>query len=329
VLETLKVEDEVIGLRLDGREFLAEDETGQVFIPKALLKGFRLSDIPEELLIKPVNSIRGNVIELEQDILVGAFRDGRAAAEVEDMGRRKLWDGEVGFSKFMGAMRQAVQERAQTLGDVSERVFDDDGDYIFLQYEVTLTEDMEIQEAVTHVESMIGELQARREQILARQTDGLLRILDRGSFDIDLSQLVETASKASREVSLILVDIDHFKAVNDAFGHQAGDEVLRTVAELAAEAAEGKGEAYRYGGEELAILLPGVGCGVAAAVADEVRLAVAQHEFDRGIRATLSCGVACFPIHSDIPEGLVASADKALYEAKHSGRNAVRIAVKG
>lgn len=110
MLEVIKDGGEAVGLRLDGQEFFAEDETGQVIIPKALLKDFRLSDIPERLLIKPVNSIEGNVIELEHDILIGPFRDGLASAEVEDMGRRKLWDGEIGFPKFMDAMRQAIRE---------------------------------------------------------------------------------------------------------------------------------------------------------------------------------------------------------------------------
>lgn len=329
MIEPLKTGDEVIGMRLNSKEFLAEDETGQVVVPKALLKGFRLSDIPDELVIKPVNSIKGSVIELEYDIVIGAFRDGLASAEVEDMGRRKLWDGEIGFPKFMDAMRQAVQQRRQTLGDVTEQQFEDDGDYIFLQYEVVLTEDMEIEEAVTHVESVIGALQERRDQILARRTDPLLGILDRGSFQIDLLHSLDTASKKSRPVSLILLDIDHFKAVNDLYGHQAGDEVLRAVARILTAAAQGKGEAYRYGGEELAVLLPGADSHEAAAVAEEIRHALRQREFEGGLRATISCGVACFPLHADTCEGLVASADKALYEAKNSGRNVVRIAPGG
>jgi len=326
VIQTLKVGHQVIGLRVNSHEFLAEDETGQVMVPKALLRGFSLSEIPDELLIKPVESIKGNVIELEHDIVIGAFRDGVASAEVEEMGRRKLWDGEVGLPRFMDAMRQAVLQRGQVLGDVTEREFEDDGDYIFLLYEVTVTRDMEIQEAVKHVESVIGELQARRDQILSRRRDGLLGILDRGSFEVDLLHSLDIASSQSRSVSLVMVDIDHFKAVNDVHGHQAGDEVLRTVARILAKAAQGKGEAYRYGGEELAVLLPGANSREAAKVADWIRLAVEKQEFQKGLRATLSCGVACFPVHADSPEGLVTAADKALYEAKHSGRNVVRIA---
>ncbi len=222
--------------------------------------------------------LKGNVIELEHDVLIGAFRDGLASAQVEDMGRRKLWDGEIGFPRFMDAMRRAVQQRGETLGDVTERQFEDDGDYILLQYKVALTRDMEIQEAVTHVESVIGELQERRDQILARRTDGLLGMLDRASFEIDLSHSVDAASRASRPLSLILLDIDHFKAVNDAHGHRAGDEVLRAVARILTSAGQGKGEAYRYGGEELAVLLPEADAHEAAVAADEVRLAVEGHE---------------------------------------------------
>ncbi len=326
MLEVIKDGGEAVGLRLDGQEFFAEDETGQVIIPKALLKDFRLSDIPERLLIKPVNSIEGNVIELEHDILIGPFRDGLASAEVEDMGRRKLWDGEIGFPKFMDAMRQAIRERNHSPGDVAEIEFDDDGDYIFIRYEVTLPGDMDIGKAVAHVESVVGDLQERRDRILARRLDPLLGIFDKGSFDIDLAHVLEVARVTGRGVGLVLVDIDHFKRINDSLGHQTGDAVLREVARVLAEAARGRGEAYRWGGEELAVVLPDADARATAAVAEETRRAVEQRQFEGGIGVTVSCGAASFPEHAATPRDLVAAADAAVYRAKAAGRNGVRVA---
>src|SRR2546426_1618167 len=153
--------------------------------------GFRLSEIPEEFVIKPVEAIAGNVIEMKKDISIGAFRNGSALAHVEDMGRRKLWDGEVGFGRFMEAMRQGVRERSLSIGDVEEIDFQDDDDYIFLWYDVRLSQDLAIDAAIGQIEKVIGELEERRHQILVRRPDPLLRILDRGSFDMDLARTLE------------------------------------------------------------------------------------------------------------------------------------------
>lgn len=326
MLEVIKDGDEIVGLRLGGKEFLAEDETGQVMIPKSLLKGFRLSDIPEELVVKPVEAINGNVIYREFDISIGSFREGSASAEVEDMGRRKLWDGEAGFSKFMYAMRQAIRQRSQSLRDVEEKEFEDDGDYIFLRYEVVLAEDMEIEKATAHVEGVIGQLEERRDQILARRLDPMLGIYDKGSFEIDLTHALDVAQATGRDVALVFVDIDYFKRINDALGHQMGDSVLVDVARLLVERVGEQGELYRWGGEELVLLLPSRDACAAEAIAEGVRHSVERMEFAGGVKVTVSCGVASYPANARTPLGLVASADAALYAAKSAGRNMVRVA---
>lgn len=329
MLKVIKDGDEVIGLRLGGQEFLAEEETGQVIIPKALLKAFRLSEIPEGLVVKPVEAIEGNVIHREFDIAIGSFRARSASAEIEDMGRRKLWDGEVGLSKFMDATRQAIRQRSQTLGDVKESDFEDDGDYIFVRYEVGLAEDMEIEKAVAHVEGVIGQLAKRRDQILTRRLDPLLGIYDKGSFEIDLAHSLDVAQATGRDLALIFVDIDHFKRINDSLGHPMGDSVLAGVARILAEGIGERGEVYRWGGEELAVLLPSCGARAAAAIAEDIRHSVERKEFERGVKVTVSCGVATYATNARTPRGLVTSADVALYAAKRAGRNVVRVAGTG
>ncbi len=326
MLELIREGHEVVGIRLQGQDFLADPELQEVTIPKRSLTGFRLSEIPGDMVIKPVEAVEENLIHVENDIAIGCFTDGRALAHVEEMGRRKLWDGEVGFGKFMEAMRQAVGERHEVMGDVAESDFQDDGDYIFLRYEVLLSEDMAIEDAIRHIEGVIATLEARRDQILRRRSDPLLEILDRGSFDADLAHTLELGQAKGFSAALVFVDIDHFKRVNDSHGHQVGDAVLKGVAQTLRKATQGKGEAYRFGGEELVALLVNIAGQQATEVAEEIRRRVEESTFGAGINVTVSCGVASYPADGGTANGLLAAADAALYQAKRAGRNAVRVA---
>src|SRR5690348_7514495 len=101
-------------------------------VPKEFLRGFRLSDIPDDISIKPVERIEGRSIELANDVALSSFHDGSATASVEEMFRRKYWDGETGLSPYVAALRQAIAGH----DGFTERHFEDDGDYVFLQYEV-------------------------------------------------------------------------------------------------------------------------------------------------------------------------------------------------
>ncbi len=326
MLELIRNESEVVGIRLQGVDFLADLESEEVIVPKKFLTGFRLSDVPDGLVIKPVEAIEGNVIHVENDIAIGCFIRGHALARVEEMGRRKLWDGEVGFGKFMEAMRQAVSERHETMGDVDVSDFQDDGDYIFLWYEVVISEDMSVENAIRHVEKIVAKLGERRDQILSHRSDPLLEILDRGSFDSDLAHALEMAEARDRSVALVFVDIDHFKKVNDLYGHARGDAVLKAVAQIIRAVTKEKGEAYRYGGEEIVTLLFDSRSQEASDVAEVVRRSIEESTFSVGMKVTVSCGVASYPANARTVDELVAAADAALYQAKHAGRNLVRVA---
>ena len=149
--ELVIVNDEVVAVRLAGQEFSCEPESVEAIIPKKVLAGFKLSEIPKELAIKPVESIDRGQIEIKNDIRLSSFADELASASVEVMQRRKYWDGDVGLSPHIEAYRQAVLER----DDAEESDFQDDGDYIFLRYDITLSEDLDIQEAIIRVEDII------------------------------------------------------------------------------------------------------------------------------------------------------------------------------
>jgi diguanylate cyclase (GGDEF)-like protein len=163
--------------------------------------------------------------------------------------------------------------------------------------------------------------------------DPLTGVANRRTFDEAMAREWERAQRATAPLSLLLVDIDHFKRHNDEYGHQAGDECLKRVAAVLAAQARRQGDLVaRYGGEEFAVLLPETGPEAAAAVAERLRVAVAAIVLPYkpsagGHAVTVSVGVASVvPEASRRPAELIAASDQALYTAKAVGRNQVIVA---
>jgi len=154
-------------------------------------------------------------------------------------------------------------------------------------------------------------------------TDGLTGCVNRRSFEMQLERDLHLATRMRQPVSLIMLDIDHFKSVNDTHGHDAGDTALRVIADALRQELRGVDTAARYGGEEFAIILPQAGLEGALVVAERLRARVESTEVP-GVRPiTASLGVATFPAHASSRDLLVTTADRALYRAKHTGRNRV------
>lgn len=161
-------------------------------------------------------------------------------------------------------------------------------------------------------------------------TDALTGLANRRAFDEQLEQLLAHADRFGHSVSLILADVDHFKKVNDGWGHEAGDVVLKSIAKTLSDGVRAVDVCARFGGEEIAILLPQTSLPGAAELADRLRKAVGAKPIMAGgeeIRVTISCGVACYPEGVLTKEALFAAADKALYDAKNAGRNCVKSAL--
>ena len=154
-------------------------------------------------------------------------------------------------------------------------------------------------------------------------TDGLTGCFNRRFFEIQLERDLHLATRMRQPVSLILLDIDHFKRVNDTHGHDAGDAALRILAGALREEVRGVDTAARYGGEEFAIILPQAGSEGALVVAERLRARIERTEVPGVGSITASLGVATFPQDASSRELLVTSADRALYQAKRSGRNRV------
>ena len=159
-------------------------------------------------------------------------------------------------------------------------------------------------------------------------TDGLTGIFNRRYLQLSLRREIERAQRFGRSVSLLMIDLDRFKDVNDEHGHQRGDEVLVELARrVMGEIRTQIDQFARYGGEEFVILLPETPCDGALVVAEKIRKAVAARPFTSQtgppVRVTVSIGAAAYPDDGDSADDLVRAADAALYRAKERGRNRV------
>jgi two-component system cell cycle response regulator len=181
-------------------------------------------------------------------------------------------------------------------------------------------------ELVARVRSHLSRLSALREMAIR---DGLTRCYNHKYFKTRLEQELVRARRYGGALSLGLLDVDHFKKVNDTHGHPAGDAVLAHLANLLTASVRSSDIVARYGGEEFAFVLVEAGVAEAAVVAERMRARVEAHDFELPgggrLRATASIGIAAAQ-SSEGASGLVQRADAALYEAKAQGRNRVRVA---
>lgn len=167
---------------------------------------------------------------------------------------------------------------------------------------------------------------------LSWELDDLTQMPLRRAFRMTAERVLEARHTTGRPVSLLVIDIDHFKLVNDAFGHLQGDDVLRTIADVVRVQTRPSDFIARYAGDEFVVLLPGTGLAQAMEIAERLRTHVAQAQCARRddaaepVSVTLSIGAATAPAHGETLDALFAAADGALYSAKRRGRNAVHTA---
>lgn len=178
-------------------------------------------------------------------------------------------------------------------------------------------------QAVTAIEN--ARLYNKTVELAAK--DGLTGLANRRVF---MEELTKEASRSERYnfiFFLLMIDIDHFKKINDTYGHSAGDEVLKSMAKIFKAQIRQTDLAARYGGEEFAIILPEANIDGAKIVGERIRKAVANSPFPinhgKEINVTVSIGASCFPAQAQSIEALIENADKALYSAKNDGRNRV------
>lgn len=186
---------------------------------------------------------------------------------------------------------------------------------------------MELQQAnekLTRQLEEIQELQSRLQEQAIR--DALTGLYNRRYLDETLPRELSRAKRDGYPLALIMVDIDHFKQVNDTYGHAAGDEVIRSLGTILRQGAREGDIACRYGGEEFVIALPRMTVAAALERAQRWRAQVQAIQVRHGdfdICFTISAGVSGYPDHAADPENLIEYADLALYKSKTNGRNRV------
>ncbi len=179
-----------------------------------------------------------------------------------------------------------------------------------------------------NIAQFLANLALRRSLEQQSLRDPLTNLFNRRYFNEQLAIEFERANRSRAPLALQMVDIDHFKRINDRFGHDAGDRVLRMVSDILAQNARSGDIVCRWGGEEFLILMPGSNAAAAKRRADEIRSRINdQIEIVGGTRVSVSIGVASYPEHASDPDGLIDVSDRALYAAKGAGRNRVTVAV--
>lgn len=189
------------------------------------------------------------------------------------------------------------------------------------------SESIQLAQAMTYQFGLAMQRASLFDQInLLAITDSLTGLFNKRKLSRDLEREFVRSRRYHHRFSFIMADIDHFKAFNDTYGHQAGDAVLHEVADAMERGRREVDRVYRYGGEEFSVLLPETDWPEALEVAEKIRrsvesMAVEFEGLDEPLKVTISMGVAAYPHDSDELESLVGAADEALYAAKESGRN--------
>jgi len=254
------------------------------------------------------------------------FVDDEAAPAIADV-RRALeqqyklteTDGDQLLAEICGRTKEVASLFEINIGSSAE-------------YDAILEQANETLVSITLQSQMQASALEQQNQKLKEQaeTDGLTGLANRARFDQFAADAFALAVKHGQAMSVLTLDLDRFKHVNDSFGHAAGDQVLRAIGKVLKSIARPQDLAARYGGEEFVLVLPGTPRATAAAIAETLRRAVASRPVQNGevtIPVTVSIGVSCYETaapFTDLAQLLKAS-DLALYNAKKSGRNCVRV----
>jgi diguanylate cyclase (GGDEF)-like protein len=187
-----------------------------------------------------------------------------------------------------------------------------------------------IRDAVSLAAPVLGNLRNLAIAEMRAATDSLTGLPNRRALQDHVKRLVANASRSMTALSALMCDLDHFKKINDQFGHGGGDEILAAVGALMPGTLRASDFAGRYGGEEFLILLPGTDSDGARVIAEKLRHGVANIRVPSvEQRITMSIGIATFPAHATDPDSLERAADRALYAAKAGGRDRVEISDSG
>jgi diguanylate cyclase (GGDEF)-like protein len=276
-----------------------------------------------------------SVIQLSLGIAVGLWygRRTRRSPGLQNLRARENQRAATRLLEWTQQVADDVHGHSDAIGDVNTRLSRVDGEQsatdaakehvVRLVRHLSLANEnlqTQLAAAETNLQYQAAEFEA---QVTEARTDALTGLANRRSFDEELAKRFSEWCRYEQNVSLILLDVDRFKDVNDHHGHLAGDAVLAQLAEVLATARE-TDIVTRYGGEEFAIVLPHTHLAEAEVAAERIRVSIATTTFTHGdatLSITVSYGLARFAASDDIAEGIVARADMALYASKIASRN--------
>ena len=237
----------------------------------------------------------------------------------------QAWKGELLNRNKMG--------QSYWVSELIAPVLDSNGSvthFVAMQEDITERKhaEAELRKTNTLLQVQLEANQALQEKLREEAIhDGLTRLFNRRYMEETLAREISRAQREPQPISVVMMDVDRFKSINDRYGHQAGDLVLQNLGKMLMENTRMSDIACRYGGDEMLVVMPGATEEAAIARAEEWRLNFSLMEFSAGdgtIRTTLSLGVACFPEQAQNPSDLLNASDKALYWAKIN-RNQVQM----
>jgi len=286
------------------REIEELEKKGQITETKLVDLSHHVLGTPPDLLDRIGERTAEIMAVTSQKISEAAERESEFGRDLEDFDRAITANDQV--------------EQAQSLiAQLAERTR-------AMQQQTALLED-QLRESSSTIAGLQGELERARQEA---SLDGLTGIANRRTFDAELARLAAEAGLSRTALSVAMIDIDHFKAFNDTYGHPLGDQLLRVVAKILTACVKGGDLVARYGGEEFSLVLPNTKLENAIQVAGQIRKAIAGNRVvlrnnrrDLG-SVTVSIGVAQFE-PGESPADTVARADRGLYQAKAAGRNRV------
>lgn len=313
---------------IDVRFDVAMRYMGQSYVKGTLNRArldeaYRLFSLDQDITLERERQ-RGSLLEWSQSalfrVLNGEVVDGVGNIASSPFG---LWlRHRAGFlfegSSHLAKLNTLVERIDQTLLPQLDRAWDASRPATLKSLQTAVEEATYL---LNEMFQVLGDMEGGR--------DPLTRALNRRFLPSILSREIGLANSEKSALSVMLIDVDHFKSINDTYGHQSGDEVLRQVAAAIMENVRPSDFVFRYGGEEFLVVLVETSVDQAAIVAERVRQAVQEKPFKMGnlthVEVTASIGVAEHCGHPD-ENFLIKSADTALYQAKQSGRNRVLIA---
>jgi diguanylate cyclase (GGDEF)-like protein len=273
----------------------------------------------KKLILRAHQGSLSSTLPLGWEIAAGAGVSGKTLTE----GRPIVVDDVTTFAGYVPGFREARAEMCLPLISFGQRI----GVLALSNSEPDSFQSADLRALESVADIAAAAIQNAHSFERAKQmadVDGLTGVFNRRHLEKRIVGEIERLARYGHGMAILMVDIDHFKRINDEFGHMLGDEVLRQISQLMTQHLRKADIICRYGGEEFAILLPETVGESAVGVADKLRKKIEQFSFPGVARpVTISVGVADYPAHGQNRDELVRAADEALYSAKQAGRNRV------